>query len=158
MADDATLAGVIRKLVQPLADPLGAEVDDVVVRGSAGSRVVRVVVDRADGGIDLGTCERLSRALGSLLDERDVIDGRYTLEVTSPGADRPLRQQRDFRRNLGRVVRIAHAARGPQHPPTGEIVGVVRAVDDSAVTLEVDDEEVAVPLDEVAHGKVVLPW
>lgn len=160
MANDVKrdLEGVIRDLVEPLAAPVDADVDEVVVRGARGSRVVRVTVDREDGGIDIGTCARLSRALGQLLDERDLIDGKYTLEVTSPGADRPLRSARDFRRNLGRVVRIAHAGRGPDHPPTGEVVGVVQAVDTDAVTLDVDGEEVAVPLREVAHGKVVLPW
>lgn len=158
MTQDAELASVIRELVGPLARAVGADVDEVIVRGARGSRVVRVVVDRPEGGIDIDTCALLSRTLGASLDERDLIGGKYTLEVTSPGADRPLRQPRDFRRNLGRTVRIAHAADGPERPPTGEITGVVRSVDDTVVTLEVDGQDMAVPLREVAHGKVVLPW
>lgn len=156
-AEPAGLAEVIRELATPLAAGAGVDLEDVVVKGSRGSRVVRVVVD-ADAGVDVATCARLSRALEELMDTRELFEASYTLQVTSPGADRPLRSGRDFRRNAGRPVRIAHAARGRDHPPTGEIQGVVVTADDTTVTLEVDGEQVQVPLTEVAHGKVVLPW
>lgn len=155
MSED--LAAAIRDLAAPLAAAAGVDLDEVVVRGARGSRVVKLVIDR-DGGVDVDTCARLSGAVSDLLDEHDLVDGSYTLQVSSPGADRPLRSARDFRRNVGRAVRVAHAERGREQPPTGEIVGVVVAADEAAVTLDVDGRTVELPLAEVAHGKVVLPW
>jgi ribosome maturation factor RimP len=153
--DDTALARV-RELVLPIADELGVEVLDVVIAGARGRRVVRIVADSADlsagSGLDVGTIATLSRRLGAALDEHDVLAGAYTLEVTSPGVDRPLRTARDFARNVGRDVRVVRAG------DRDELAGSVVAADDEHLTLQVDGDEVEVPFADVDHGVVVLPW
>jgi ribosome maturation factor RimP len=152
--DDGQLPAVIHDLVAPLATELGVELLDVEVKGQRGRRLVRLVAD-ADGGLDIDVIAKLSRRAGDVLDEADVVAGTYTLEVTSPGADRPLRAPRDFARNVGRDVRVLRTedAEGPR-----EVAGTVVAATDEGVTLQLDDTEVTVPFAEVDHGKVVLPW
>jgi ribosome maturation factor RimP len=152
--DDGQLPAAVQDLVAPLAAELDAELLDVEVKGQRERRLVRLVAD-AEGGLDIDVIAKLSRRAGDALDEVDLIPGSYTLEVTSPGADRPLRRARDFARNTGRDVRVLRKedADGPH-----EVTGTVVDVTDDAVTLQQDDGEVTVPLDEVDHGKVILPW
>jgi ribosome maturation factor RimP len=156
-SDEAQLPARVHGLAADAADPLDVEILDVKVKGQRGRRLVRVTADRIDPAADLyvDTIARLSRRLGDLLDEQDVIAGAYTLEVTSPGADRPLTRVRDFQRNVGRDVRIVRAA-DREGPP--EVTGTLVAVDDDEVTLEIDGGPVTVSLDDVDHGRVVLPW
>ncbi|MGH3440843.1 MAG: ribosome maturation factor RimP [Nitriliruptorales bacterium] len=146
---DEQLEAAVAALAAPVAADAGVDVVDVEVRGHPGSRVVLLVVDR-DEGIDVETCAELSRDVGRALDDADLISGRYTLQVTSPGVDRPLRTERDFARNIGRSVRVAR--------DRDEVEGLVTAVDAGTVTLDVDGEAVAVPLADVDHARVLLPW
>jgi ribosome maturation factor RimP len=152
--DDGQLPAVIHDLVAPVATDLDAELLDVEVKGQRGRRLVRLVAD-AEGGLDIDVIATLSRRAGEVLDEADVVAGTYTLEVSSPGADRPLRAPRDFARNVGRDVRVLRTedAEGPR-----ELTGTVVAATDEGVTLELDDAEVTVTYEQIDHGKVVLPW
>lgn len=156
--DNGDLPGRVAAVAGPLADELGVELVDVEIKGASGSRVVRLIADTPtadpDDGLDIDVIARLSRAVAAALDEDDFIPGRYTLEVSSPGADRALRTARDFARNQGREVRVVHDAPDERT----EITGTVVASDESAVTIEVAGEHVAVPIDEIDHGKVILPW
>jgi ribosome maturation factor RimP len=152
--DDGQLPAVIHDLVAPLADGLGAELLDVEVKGQRGRRVVRLIAD-ADGGLDIDVIAKLSRRAGDALDEADVVAGSYTLEVSSPGVDRPLRRRRDFVRNVGRDVRVVLT---DETEDPGELTGLLVEVTDEALTLRVAGDEVTVALGHVDHGKVVLPW
>lgn len=147
---DQALRDAISALAAPIVADAGADLEDVELRGQRGSRLVRIVVDR-DGGVDVDLITALSRDLGTALDAEDLVEGRYTLEVSSPGATRPLRSGRDFDRNQGRPVRISRVGQP-------ELTGTVITADDHAVTLDVDGDHISVPLDEVDHGRVVLPW
>lgn len=146
---DQHLETAVADLAGPLVVDVGAELLDVEVKGHPGSRVVRVVVDR-DGGVDVDTCATLSRGVGRALDDADLVAGRYMLQVTSPGVDRPLRTERDFARNVGRNVRIVRDG--------DEVEGLVTDVSAGDVTLDVGGETVAVPLGDVDDARVLLPW
>jgi ribosome maturation factor RimP len=138
----------VRSLAEPVLARYDAElVELAVLRGR--TQLVRVVVDRA-GGIDLDTCALVSQQLSRMLDADDPIPGRYALEVTSPGLDRPLRTPADFRRALGHRVRIVLAA--AQHEGTVEEVG------GDQVRVATSEGSVDVPLAEIANAKVILPW
>ncbi len=159
MAHDAQgrardLPGELVVLVEPIAGEQGIELVDVEVKGPPNRRVVRLVADAADG-LDLDRIASLSRAVGDVLD--DAIKGSYTLEVTSPGTDRPLHRGRDFARHIGRDVRVHRTEAAAQDAPA-EVTGTVAAAADDTVTLTVDGTDVVIPLDEVDHGIVVLPW
>ncbi len=153
---DDDLPREVRVLVEPIADELGLEVLDLVVKGQRGSRMVRLTVDTADldaeVGVDIDEIALLSRRLEDALDTHDPIAGGYTLEVTSPGADRPLTRARDFARNRGRPVRLELA------DGSGELTGELAAVSATTLTLTTDEGDRDVALDDVAQGHVVLPW
>lgn len=157
--DDGQLPDQVADLARSVADRFEVEILDVQVKGQPGRRVVRLTADAreldADANLDIDTIADLSRQLGDALDEQDLIPGAYTLEVTSPGADRPLRTPRDFARNVGREVRVIRS-RDDERP--GELTGTLAGASDDAITLEVDGAEVEVRYGDLDHGKVVLPW
>lgn len=148
--DNDALVAELTTLAEPIVADDGAELVEIVVKGHPGSRVVRVVVD-ADEGVDVEQIARLSRTIGAAFDEDDPVSGRYTLQVTSPGVDRPLQTTRDFARNVGRSVEIT--------PDEGDAIdGVVVSAEDDAITVEVDGEHVDIPLGQVRDARVKLPW
>ncbi len=153
---DDDLPAAVQALADPLAGELGLEVLDLVVKGQRGSRMVRLTVDVADldaeVGVDIDEVAVLSRRLEDALDDADTIAGGYTLEVTSPGADRPLTRPRDFARNRGRPVRVELTG------DAGELTGELTAVSETTLTLTTDDGDRELDLDDVARGHVVLPW
>lgn len=138
----------VRSLAEPVLERHGAELVDLIVRRGK-TWLVRVTADR-EGGIDLETCAKVSEQLGRLMDADDPIPGRYTLEVTSPGADRPLRTPADFRKNVGRKVRIVLAQ--------GQHEGTLEEVGDDRVTVETAKGREIVDLADIVKAKIVLPW
>lgn len=152
------LAERIAALAEPVVAGHDIELVEVDVRGQRGSRVVRVVAD-ADDGLDLDSIAVLSRELGDLLDEHDLVEGRHTLEVSSPGVDRPLRTARQLQRNVGRDLRLVRTRAAIDRGEKGEVTGRLVSVDDDALLLRVDKgRELTVALADVDHAKVVLPW
>ena len=138
----------VRSLVEPVLARYDAELVELAVRRGR-TQLVRVVADRA-GGIDLDTCARVSTELSRMLDADDPIAGSYTLEVTSPGLDRRLRTAADFRRALGRRVRIVLAQ--------GQHEGTLEEVGEDRVRIAADGGTVDVPIADVVNAKEVLPW
>src|SRR5262249_27404474 len=100
-----SLTEAIEAVVAPVARAHGLTVVDVDVRGGGRRQVVRIAVDRPDGvGVD--DCQRLSREIGDILDVEDLLSGPYDLEVSSPGLDRELRKEREWRWAQDRKVRV----------------------------------------------------
>ena len=95
----------IAGLVRPSLTHLGIDLVDVQWSGRGPGAVLRLVIDRA-GGVTLDDCERASNAAGAVLDVYDPIVSRYRLEVTSPGAERPIVQRADWVQALGRKVNV----------------------------------------------------
>ena len=155
---DGQVPDVVRDVAAPIAEEYDVVVLDVEVGGPPQRPLIRVIADVADPtsdeGLDVDVVARFSRRLGNLLDEDDLVEGPFTLEVTSPGVDRPLTEVRDFQRNVGRDVRITPTAQADAVEVTGRLV----AVDDSQVTLDVDGDDVRIEFADLDHGTVVLPW
>ncbi len=99
------LEGKLRALAQPVVDGLGMELVDVAFVTEHGRRILRVTIDKP-GGVTVDDCGDVSRELGTILDVEDPIPQRYTLEVSSPGLDRPLLSEKDFIRFAGKKARI----------------------------------------------------
>ena len=127
----ARLAGWIT----PVVEGAGYDLEELVVTPAGRRSVVRVVVDR-DAGVSLDDIAEVSRAVSDVLDTNDDGMGRtpYVLEVSSPGVDRPLTEQRHWRRNTGRLVAVAVGPAGA----TEQVTGRITAVDDEGVTLAVE--------------------
>ncbi|MEX0600422.1 MAG: ribosome maturation factor RimP [Rhodothermales bacterium] len=129
---------------------------EVDVRGTHGSRVVDIYVD-SDAELDVDELARINRELGFLLDTEEIIQGSYNLNVSSPGLDRPLAVPRQYRKNVGRVLRI-HYAKDDGSGNT-EVDGEVLAADDHAVEVAASESDVRrIPFDNIIWAKVQLPW
>lgn len=138
----------VRSLVEPVLARHGAELVELrVVSGR--TRLVRVVADRP-GGIDLDTCATVSGEISRLLDVADPIPGRYTLEVSSPGLDRPLKTAADFTRHQGKRVRIVLAL--------GQHEGTIDEVGEAHVRIGTATGPVEIPLNDIAKARLILPW
>lgn len=147
----------IRSVVEPVVAALGLDLEELDVQASGRRRRVSVVVDR-DGGIDLDAIAEVSRAVSDALDAADAMgDDPYTLEVTSPGVDRPLTLPRHWRRNIGRRVRLV-----PRAGATLE--GRIREVDEEGVVLDTDAKgkpesvEQRVLWPDVARGEIQVEF
>jgi ribosome maturation factor RimP len=131
---------------------------------SAGRRVVlRIVVD-ADGGVSLDVIAEVSREVSAKLDEKNAMgDVPYTLEVTSPGVDRPLTQQRHWRRATGRLVAVPllgkdHDAERIAPAGPAEQLGRIIEVDQDRVTLDIDGARRTFSLGELGPGRVQVEF
>jgi ribosome maturation factor RimP len=104
-----TTAETVRAVVAPVVDGAGLFLEDVAVTRAGSRSVVRVVVDLPEdavGSLDSDTLGDASRALSAALDEQDVVNGAYTLEVSTPGTSRPLTEVRHFKRARTRLVTL----------------------------------------------------
>ena len=149
----------VEELVGPIAQRLGLELLEARIKGQRGSRMVRLVVDAADLDpevlVGIEDIAALSRDVEAALDEHDPIAGAYTLEVTSPGADRPLTRPRDYARNRGRTLRLElHDAEQEDH----EVLGELTAATETTLTIATADGDRDIALSDVVRGHVVLPW
>ena len=140
-------------LLEPVAAGLGFELIEIEFSSAGRNSVLRVYVDRTDGaGVGIEDCERASRAIGAVLEAEDPIGHEYALEVSSPGFDRPLRTAAHFARFAGSEARIELAA-----PIEGRrrFRGLLGAVEDGNVTIEVDRREWKLPLAGISKARLV---
>jgi ribosome maturation factor RimP len=141
----------VRAAVEPVVTGAGYDLEDVTVAAAGRRSVVRVVVDR-DGGVDLDAVAEVSRLVSDALDADDVTGpAPYTLEVTSPGVDRPLTEPRHWRRNTGRRVRASLT-------DGGTITGRIVAADDDVVVIDVDGAAREFPHGALQTGKVEVEF
>lgn len=152
MADSDT--AVVRTLALRAAAEHDVEVVDVEHKGEGSRQLLRVTIDRK-GGVPLEICQRLSRALSQALDEHDPVPGRYTLEVTSPGVDRPLTDAASFDRVEGRGV-LVHV-RGADGR-VEQVRGTVARAGERAVEIDDGASRRTVPYQDIVKAAQTLPW
>ncbi|MEU1085839.1 ribosome maturation factor RimP [Streptomyces sp. NPDC005576] len=123
----------LRGLLEPLVASSHLDLEEIEVSRAGRRRVLRIVVD-SDDGVELDTCAELSRSLSEKLDETDAMgEDEYVLEVSSPGADRPLTEHRHYVRATGRLVKFRLSAEAG----ADELIARILEVDDEGLDLEV---------------------
>ena len=141
-------------LVEPSLRHLGMDLVDLQWRPGRQS-ILRLVIDSA-AGVTLGDCERVSNAVGAVLDAYDPIAGRYSLEVSSPGAERPIRSDEQWRASVGRRVNVRLATGDSELVVEGRLVGL----DDAELRLETRERNrrrtVALARADVVAARVVV--
>jgi ribosome maturation factor RimP len=148
----------ISEAVSPILWTLGLELADVVCVGQGPRSVVRVFIDKPEG-VTLDDCERAHKALGPALDVADPFPHAYTLEVSSPGLDRPFKRIQDYRRAIGKRVTLKL-----REPLAGQwrLVGTLTGVGDDAVTLELSEpapsRTVTLEHKVIAEAKRAVTW
>lgn len=133
------------------AGELGLDLEGVTITTAGRHRMLRVAVDK-DGGVSLDDLAGATRSLSEALDETDLMgDHAYTLEVTSPGVDRPLTLPRHWRRNTDRLVTVATA-------DDTSVTGRIRSSDESGVVLDVDGREHVIAFASVVKAKIQVEF
>ena len=123
-------------MAQPIIDQFGFELVDVEYVKEAGNWYLRFYIDK-EGGITVDDCEAVSRRFSDILDEKDYIEDSYIFEVSSPGLGRPLKKEKDFKRNLGEEVEIRTYRTIDRQK---EFVGILKSYDENTVTITYEDE------------------
>lgn len=135
----------IRAFLENIASPMGIEIVDVEWNDKAAALTVYI---ETEGGVDLDTCEKFHNAIMEPIDQLDpTYDKPYTLNVSSPGLDRPFKVERDFERNLGKEVEVKLFA-----PLKGKkfLEGELLAFDENSITLKAQNEEIKLSRNKIA--------
>ena len=155
MTDLIAKAAIDRRLaaiVGPVIEGMGFEL--VRLRLMGGKRaVLQIMAERPEGGIEIEDCAKISRAVSAVLDVEDPISGEYTLEVSSPGIDRPLTRLKDFERYEGYEAKLETSeAIDGRRRFKGELAGV----QDGEVLVEIPEGVIGLSFDLLADAKLVL--
>lgn len=150
------LSDVPSSLEELIGDYLGAErleLDDLEMLGQGRGRILRVVIDGPEVGVD--HLAELSRGISRLLDHESDLDGSYTLEVTSPGLERKLRRPAHYRKSVGKEITVKTRT---EVEGLRRHEGVLVASDDDGIVLEVDGKSRRIEFDQVGSARTVFRW
>lgn len=133
----------------------GVYIVEIDMRGQKGSRVLNIYLE-GDGSLDIEKLASISREISFVLDTEDVIAGRYHLNVSSPGADRPLLIPRQYRKHVGRQLAVvSRTADGVSR----EVVGTLTTAGDETIVLTQEkDDPIEINYQEIETARVRLPW
>jgi ribosome maturation factor RimP len=140
----------VAAVVAPIATRLKLDVEDIEVRRIGTRQIVRIILDK-DGGISMDEIAAASRQISDELDLLEELSAAFTLEVTSPGIDRPLTEERHWRRNIGRLVKV-------QIPDSGAIEGRILEVTELDVLLQVKQYKRSLPLADIERAVVQVEF
>jgi ribosome maturation factor RimP len=149
--DATSLQRQIRALVEPTVERLGFDLIAVEWTGSRSGPILRLSIDGPDG-VTADACARISGQLSPLLDAEDPIAPRYTLEVSSPGIDRPVQRREDFERFQGYKISL----RLIEGPPRRRYVGELGPLEGDEIVVRVDGTDHRIPLDLIERSHLVL--
>lgn len=139
--------GLLRDLVQAE----GVELVHVEYQSKASPSVLRVYIDKP-GGVGLQDCARVSKHASALLDEEDLIPRRYVLEVSSPGIERPLFKEADYRRFVGKEIRLITTETIEDRR---KFTGLIRTFSEGILKLELDGETYQIPFSKIRKANLV---
>lgn len=150
-------SGSIKQIVEQLLEPYlqehpEFEIVDIEYVKEGCNRFLRVFVDK-EGGIDIEECAKISEYLSARLDEEDPIPDAYFLEVSSPGAERPLKTPRDYERAVGKYVYVK-----TYEPVDGlkEFEGYLQSYDEQEITIHIGKKLYTVPMQKVASARLAI--
>ncbi|RQW07581.1 MAG: ribosome maturation factor RimP [Calditrichaeota bacterium] len=141
----------IRKILQPVFDRSNVYLVDLELRGHINSQVLSVYVD-TDTGITMDQIAEISREIEGILDLEDAIAGRYRLDVSSPGIDKPLTEKWQFAKNIGRDFRITYT----EGDRTTEKSGTLHRVDEDRLYFIRKNEEFSVTFSQLLKAIVTV--
>lgn len=149
MPSDKTTKRVY-ELIDPIVSEEGCDLLDVELGSEYGQRTLRVYIGKA-GGVGIQDCSRVSQAIEDVIEVEGVVSGRYNLEVSSPGLDRPLTKTSHFQEAIGRTVKVQTVEKidGRQN-----YRGILKQADADRLTIEIDNQEFQVPMQAVRKANL----
>lgn len=147
------LVDKIKELAHPAITSLGLELVGINYYYMANRLVLRIFIDRPEGGVNIDECALVNERLGEMLDVSGILEQSYTLEVSSPGIDWSLKTKEDFKRvrNKELIIFLNESIKGKN-----EIHGVLKKVDDNFVYIESQDEELEVPYGKITKARQAI--
>lgn len=140
----------IKAIVETILQEEQVELVEIVFRKEAGRQVLRLLVDK-DGGIQMVDCARLNEKIGQALDQADIIQESYAIEVDSPGIDRPFKTKRDYERAIGRLVRVTLNERILDKK---EYIARLEEVSDTGVRIDVKKKGIIeIPFEKIGRAR-----
>jgi len=141
----------VDKLVLPILEEEGMELVDIEYKMGKGKGMLRLYIDKP-GGVKIDDCERVSKRIDPNLDMSDIVGGHYLLEVSSPGLDRPLKKEEDFKRFIGRLIKVKTFSPIDNQKT---FVGTLKDYKEEVVTLERKEEKIIeIPLTNIAKANL----
>jgi ribosome maturation factor RimP len=141
----------VARLAEQAAEEQGVEIFDVELLGK-GKLLLRVLIDK-EGGVTLDDCEHFSKGFSALLDVENPVQGSYTLEVSSPGMDRPLKKIIDFEKNIGKLARIITVEKIDNQ---NFFVGRIAGTDRNMIRLVIKEREIQIPFDDISKARLEI--
>lgn len=141
----------VHELADEVAMGLRCEVDDIELLGEGRRQLLRVVLDRPEG-VSLDDCEAFSRDFGALLDVEDLIMGSYTLEVSSPGLDRPLKRPEHYQKSIGKLAKMVLVE--PLEGIGSVVVARISEVRPGGVLVDLGGRELALEFDNIKKARL----
>lgn len=141
----------VSRLAKQVAEEQEVELFDIELSGRD-RLLLRITIDKEDG-VTLDDCERFSRSLEAILDVVDPIPVSYTLEVSSPGLDRPLRDLKDFEKNTGKLARIITVEKIEDQ---NLFIGRISGVNNKSLRLLVNDREIDIPFEKILKARLEI--
>jgi ribosome maturation factor RimP len=141
----------ISEILVPVLEQFGLELVEITLRVEGGRWILRVTIDREEG-VQVHHCTAVSRELSVHLDVEDLIPVKYYLEVSSPGLDRPLKDEKDFKRFAGRLVKIktSRSIAGRK-----KISGTIEGIEDGVVSVILEgDIRLEVPVEDISSARL----
>jgi len=139
------------EMAQQIALSQGVKIADIELLGK-GKILLRVFLEK-ENGITLNDCERFSKSFGALMDVESPLTGSYTLEVSSPGLDRPLRTIKDFENNRGKLARIVTAEKIENQ---NFFLGRIVEVSDTVIRIQIKDHEIDIPFHMITRTRLEI--
>lgn len=137
--------------IEKIIEGFGATLYDVEIDKQNDSHIFRVLIQRANGGVDLDLCADISRVLSPYLDTNPPLSGGYFLEVSSPGIERPLHTFAHYTHSIGESVTM-------KMKDAQRINGTIKVCEDGKIFLVHDGEEIVVSFDDIVKAKTVFEW
>lgn len=149
----ATVQERLHDLIAPVVEALGCELWGLEYLTQGRQATLRIYIEKeTEDGVGLHDCEKVSRQVSSVMDVEDPIASQYTLEVSSPGMDRPLFSLDHYQRSVGEkvAVKLSRAFEGRK-----KFTGSIVSVEDDEVVLRVDDEEYLLPIELIDKANII---
>lgn len=153
MIDRLALIEDLKKIIVPVLTQSNIELVEFDIAHVHGRMILKLLVDKKEGGINLDECSGLNERIGAILDERNVISNRYILEVSSPGMDRPLKTKNDFLRCINRdaVFFLSEPVNGKL-----ELKVTVKKVEGECVYADMEGLLLEIPISKINKAKQVI--
>lgn len=143
----------LKAFIRPLCETDHIYLEDISVRGDNKNKVIKIIVD-TETGITLNQCEDLSKKISDLFYRKNIIQGDYRLEVSSPGTNKPLEKSFEFRRSVGKNLNIDYRHDNELKSITGKLI----AFEEDKITVQQKNDKFLISLSDIEKATIKLNW